>query len=83
MAATGGATFGFLTGAALFCVTNPVQTALCLETDGVAAFPSAVLAAYRGGMSATAMWALKNAGQQYAANNAYKQQAQQCSQLSD
>ena len=84
LAATGGATFGFLTGAAWFCTANPAQTALCAETDGAAALPAAGWAAYRGGMSATAMWALKNAGEQAAAQNAYNQQVQNvCNKLPD
>jgi RHS repeat-associated protein len=78
----GGAGFGFITGSAILCISNPALTALCYTSYGAAALPAGLMGAFRGGSGAYAMWVLNNIGALNTAQSRYQQQVQNvCSKL--
>jgi len=80
----GGAGFGFITGSAVFCISNPALTAMCYTSYGGAALPAGLMGAFRGGSGAYAMWVLNNIGALNTAQSAYNQQVQNvCNKLPD
>lgn len=76
-----GGTFGFLTGAGIGCLQNPIA---CEATYGVSSAPTAIDAGIGGVASGYALWVLQNTRDTNIANNTYNQTVNNvCNNLPD